>query len=92
VWKRCLEACPGSFDVSPDELRARWASAAHLHTPQVDMGSVAEVAVPVVDASGALVAALAATVPGSAEAARVEEMAAHLARAATAAGRTLGHG
>jgi DNA-binding IclR family transcriptional regulator len=56
------------------------------------MGSVAEVAVPVVDASGALVAALAATVPGSAEAARVEEMAAHLARAATAAGRTLGHG
>jgi DNA-binding IclR family transcriptional regulator len=92
VWKRCLEACPGSFDVSPDELRSRWASAAHLHTPQVDMGSVAEVAVPVVDASGALVAALAATVPASADAARVEEMAAHLARAATAAGRTLGHG
>jgi DNA-binding IclR family transcriptional regulator len=56
------------------------------------MGAAGEVAVPVLDASGTPVAALAASVGRDVAPDRVQEMAAHLARAATAAGRTLGHG
>jgi IclR family transcriptional regulator, acetate operon repressor len=92
VWKRCLEGYDEPLEGSTDELRAQWATAGHLHSPQVAMGSAAEVAVPVVDASGVLVATLAATVGPHSPQARIEEMAGHLARAATAAGRTLGHG
>lgn len=92
VWKRCLESYHEALEDTTDHLRTQWASAAHLHSPQVGMGAAAEVAVPVVDASGTLVAALAATVGPHADQSRIEEVAAHLARAATAAGRTLGHG
>ncbi|WP_431473923.1 hypothetical protein [Ornithinimicrobium sp. W1665] len=51
----------------------------------------AEVAVPVVDGQGTTVAALAATVDDTTDEAHVATVAAHLGRAARAAGRTLGH-
>ena len=56
------------------------------------MGVGGEVAVPVLDAGGVTVAALAATVPTATPAEQAEQMAHHLNRAAVAAGRTLGHG
>lgn len=92
VWRECLGAFGGALDGAPDELRKRWAEAAFLHTPQGQPGHTAEVAVPVTDASGSLPAALSATVASGVSPDSVEEVAGHLARAATAAGRTLGHG
>lgn len=91
-WRRCVDAYPGPLEDDPQLLRTRWAQAAHLLSPEVALGAGGEVAVPVVDASGHLVAALAATVTASTAPARVEEMASHLSRAASAAGRTLGNG
>lgn len=92
VWQRCLEASDVALGGdSPDALRARWASAAHLVSSDPVMDDTGEVAVPATDASGTLLAALSASVPPAAGAARVEEIASHLTRAATAAGRTLGN-
>lgn len=91
-WQRCVDAYAGPLDPDPAELRREWAGAAHVLSPEAAMGAGGEVAVPVVDASGNLVAALAATVAASTPPARVEEMASHLTRAAIAAGRTLGNG
>ena len=91
-WQRCVDGYAGYLDADPDVLRKPWREAAHVLSPEVAMGAGGEVAVPVVDASGNLVAALAATVTTSTPPERVEEMASHLARAAGAAGRTLGNG
>ncbi len=72
-------------------LRAAWATAPWLVSSE--MGDpVPEVAVVVPDAGGRAVAALAATLPAAADEERVATIAQHLSRAATAAGRTLGHG
>ena len=91
VWHRCVESSTEPFDDSTDALRKQWSSAPYLVETSPGLDGPGEVAVPVTDASGRLLAALAATVgPGSTD--RVEGMAAQLRRAATAAGRTLGHG
>lgn len=92
VWRRCVEAYVGPLDGAPHDLRSTWASANHLLFSEVGNGSAGEVAVPVLDASGEPISALAASIMGDTEPSRVQEIAAHLARAATAAGRTLGHG
>ena len=92
VWLHCVKDYAGAIDVSPEQLRDDWRSAVHLATPTHEMGSGGEVAVPVIDAAGTPVAALSASIGRHVDEARIEEMAAHLARAATAAGRTLGHG
>lgn len=92
VWRPCADAYAGPLDGSVDDLRAHWRAADHLVTPVVGMGSAGEVAVPVIDAAGHPVSALAASVVDHADVATVEQVATHLARAATAAGRTLGHG
>jgi IclR family acetate operon transcriptional repressor len=92
VWLQCVKDHDDAPGTPLEELRDEWRSAAHLATPTQAMGSGGEVAVPVVDAAGSLVAALSASVGRHFDAVRVEEMAAHLTRAATAAGRTLGHG
>jgi len=92
VWLHCLKDYAGALDVPPEQLRASWTAADHLVTPTHEMGSGGEVAVPVLDAAGTPVAALSASVGRRVDEARTKEIAAHLARAATAAGRTLGHG
>jgi IclR family transcriptional regulator, acetate operon repressor len=91
VWQRCLESYPDRLDGSPEELRAHWAKTAHLVSPDLAMGATGEVAVPVTDASGALLAALSASVTAVTDPGRIKEMASHLVRAAAAAGRTLGN-
>lgn len=91
VWERCVAAYKSPLHDDITTLRTQWREATHLLSPELSMGAAGEIAVPVVDASGNLVAALAATVTSSAEPTRIEEVAAHLSRAAAAAGRTLGH-
>ena len=90
-WARCLAAWPDPED-DPAALRSTWASASRLVSPEVASGAGGEVAVPVLDAAGAPVAALAATVAALTPPDHIAEMALHLTRAAGAAGRTLGHG
>jgi DNA-binding IclR family transcriptional regulator len=51
-----------------------------------------EVAVPVFDGAGRTAAALAASLPTGAAQERIDEIVGHLTHAASAAGRTLGHG
>ena len=70
-----------------DAELATWRQAAYLCTEDIG-GFGVEVAVPVVNGSGQGVAALAVAVPEE----TVASAAAHLSRAAQAAGRTLGHG
>lgn len=92
VWAQCVKGYDGPLDDTPDALRDAWSTAAHLLTADAGAPATGEVAVPVLDASGKPVAALAASAPRGTPPERVEEMAAHLSRAASAAGRTLGHG
>jgi IclR family acetate operon transcriptional repressor len=92
VWRQCVKEYDGPPDPSPEQMREHWSGAAHLVTPTHEMGSGGEVAVPVLDAAGSPVAALSASIARQVDEARVAEAAAHLVRAATAAGRTLGHG
>lgn len=86
VWQQCWSAHPGQLEQDQAGLRTEWAKAPFLASPSD------ELAVVVPDASETPVAALAATVPLGADAARLQVIATHLSRAATAAGRTLGHG
>jgi IclR family acetate operon transcriptional repressor len=92
VWLRCVKVFDDPLDDDSDVLRTQWAAAPHLASTGVGPGSTGEVAVPVIDASGNSLAALSASVGAATDTVRVEEMAAHLTRAATAAGRTLGNG
>lgn len=89
-WALAVELA-GQDDAAA-EARPRWASAEWLVHRPADPGVPPEVAVPVVDAAGAAVGALAADLAGSDGEDRAEEVAAYLGRAAKAAGRTLGHG
>jgi len=91
IWQQCLAGDTAFAAGEPDRLRAAWAAADRLVGNEPG-DVVPEVAVVVPDASGRAVAALAATVPYGAEEERVATIAQALARAATAAGRTLGHG
>lgn len=92
AWARCLAAWPDPLEDDPEALRRAWAAASRLTSTEVAMGAGGEVAVPVLDAGGITVAALAATVSAVTAAEQVDRMADHLSRAAVAAGRTLGHG
>lgn len=92
VWQQCLNGHGDALEGAAEDLRRDWAAAPHLLTPALDLGGTDELAVPVLDASGRPVAALAATLGSGADPARVGSAAAALARAAGAAGRTLGHG
>lgn len=87
AWRQCLADKPGSLDGEPDDLRESWSRASYLATGPSD--PLPEVAVVVPDAGGQAVAALSATLGPEGDAAIVAQ---HLTRAATAAGRTLGHG
>lgn len=91
-WEQCVKTYSGQLRDSPENLRESWARATHLLTPDTGLGSAGEVAVPVLDATASPIAALAATIPPGVTSERAATMAGHLARAAGAAGRTLGHG
>ena len=90
-WRRALEGADPEAVAEAEEHRAVWAAADHLALAPEDPMQSAEVAVPVVDGDGVTVAALAANVDDVTDEARVSLVAAHLGRAARAAGRTLGH-
>lgn len=92
LWGQCVKAYDGPLDDSPENLRALWAASGHVVMPASAMGPAGEIAVPVLDASGTPIAALAASLSSAVSEQTTDQMAAHLARAATAAGRTLGHG
>jgi IclR family transcriptional regulator, acetate operon repressor len=92
VWKRAWELASPQDQQEADRGRDTWAHAGYLVADGPDPTTPREVAVPVMDGHGLVVAALAANVPASADAAQIEAMATHLRLAAAAAGRTLGHG
>ncbi|USQ81167.1 IclR family transcriptional regulator [Ornithinimicrobium faecis] len=92
-WARALERAD-DLDRTTAEgkgVRAAWAAADHLAHEPDDPTLPAEVAVPLVDGQGVTVAALAANLDRPDDADTVSRIAGHLARAARAAGRTLGH-
>jgi DNA-binding IclR family transcriptional regulator len=62
-----------------------------VRRPETADGIPDQLAVPLVDAHGVTVAALAAAVPPGASEAAVASIAAHLTRTAASAVRTLGH-
>lgn len=91
-WRWALErATEEDREVATDEERARWASLEHLALDPLDPALPAEVAVGLMDGQGETVAALAANVADASDVEAVAQVAAHLRRAARAAGRTLGH-
>jgi IclR family transcriptional regulator, acetate operon repressor len=96
VWTQAVAAHRGRTDDSlvadEEACRKTWLDAPYLVTGTTALGAPGEVAVPVLDATGVPVAALAASIsePGDSELA--DDVAGHLLRAAAAAGRTLGHG
>lgn len=92
VWQQCLDRAEESDCAeATDEARSRWAGADHLVLAPEDPTLPAEVAVPVVDGQGVTVAVLAANVDDPEDDEGVKAVAGRLARAARAAGRTLGH-
>lgn len=91
-WRRALDLCDDGLAELADRSREDWAVADHLALTPEDPMLPAEVAVPVLDGEAATVAALSANVEDADDEAAVARVAAHLGRAARAAGRTLGHG
>jgi IclR family acetate operon transcriptional repressor len=91
AWALVLEGLPAAERSGAQDQRTDWAAAEHLALSPADPALPAEVAVPVVDGQGVTVAALAANVSDPGDTAAVSVVAAHLGRAAKAAGRTLGH-
>jgi IclR family acetate operon transcriptional repressor len=92
AWQLSLEAASPEQRKTAETDRATWRTAAHLVTAGDSPAAPDEVAVPVLDGRGRAVAALAATPPPAASSEQIAQIAAHLSRAAHAAGRTLGHG
>lgn len=91
-WEQALDRAEPVEREKAEAAREEWAAAEWLvHEPD-DMTMPAEVAVPVLDAGGAAVGAIAADLPDPGDDRLVAQAAAYLGRAAKAAGRTLGHG
>lgn len=91
-WEQALCRVEDAERGAAETAREEWAAAEWLVHEPADMTMPAEVAVPVLDAGGAAVGALAADLPDPGDDAHVAQAAAYLGRAAKAAGRTLGHG
>ncbi|MGO0577055.1 IclR family transcriptional regulator [Ornithinimicrobium panacihumi] len=91
-WEHALRLTTPEMRGIAEKARAEWVAAEWLaHEPE-DMTMPSEVAVPVLDATGAAVGAISADVPDAGDTEHVAAAAAYLGRAAKAAGRTLGHG
>ncbi len=92
AWGHALATDGERHRQEAEQERSAWARAPWLVAPGPDPTLPWEVAVPLVDGQGVTVAALAANLASSEDDNHVEATAAHLTRAALAAGRTLGHG
>ncbi|WP_162802953.1 IclR family transcriptional regulator [Ornithinimicrobium avium] len=90
-WRRAVDLADDPLAALARDCQQAWAAADHLALTPDDPMLPAEVAVPVLDGEGETVAALAANVEDAGDEAVVARVAAHLSRAARAAGRTLGH-
>lgn len=86
-WELALAQVTDDERAEASVQRASWRTAAHLALPAPDGGTI-EVAVPILDGTGGAAAALVASISDDGVAKTVT----HLARAAQAASRTLGHG
>jgi DNA-binding IclR family transcriptional regulator len=91
AWQAALELAPPADRDAAEAERAAWAAAPWLTTTGPDLGTPGQVAVPLTDAHGDVLAALSASVPYGATHEQVEVVAGHLARTGAAAVRTLGH-
>ncbi|GAB3051446.1 IclR family transcriptional regulator [Sediminivirga luteola] len=92
IWQQALQSCGPQTAQLADDARQDWAGADWLAAEGPDPVHAGEVAVPVVDATGATVAALSAAVEDPADESACAAVAAHLTKAARAAGRALGNG
>lgn len=92
AWRQACEAAQPEDRKTAEAERGTWGAVPYLVTTGAPHAAPDEVAVPVIDGRGHPVAALAATLPSAAGEQQAATVAAHLARAARAAGRTLGHG
>lgn len=90
-WEQALARVDEATSTWAQTERSGWQSADHLALTPTDPTLAAEVAVPVLDGQGAMVAALAANTDHADDSEEVARIAGHLTRAARAAGRTLGH-
>ncbi|MCK0114169.1 helix-turn-helix domain-containing protein [Ornithinimicrobium sp. F0845] len=92
-WARALDGADELDRIAAlqDGARELWAAADHLAHDPADPTLQAEVAVPLLDGQGGTVAALAAALDRPDDPAIINRTVGHLARAAHAAGRTLGH-
>lgn len=86
-WSTVIESDPQISDTDRDV----WARADFVHVLSQDMVHPAQVAVPIRDASGMVVASLCADVESAAEAAQIDRTGAALARTAMTCGRTIIH-
>lgn len=91
-WNLALGRADEALGKEADEQRATWATASFLTMPATASVTAGEVAVPVFNGAGEAAAALSASLPIGADQAQVGEIVGHLSHAASAAGRTLGHG
>lgn len=92
-WKLALEQVDEPTRGLAERERASWAAAPWLVAGGATVGTTAEVAVPVLDATGGSAAALSADLPpGGVGSDRLRLVVDQLTRAAGAAVRTLGHG
>lgn len=92
TWRQVTTAAAPADRSTAAAERDTWRRAAFLVTTGTGTAGAAEVAVPVRDGPGRTLAALAATLPPGATEEQAEQAATHLARAAQAAGRAVGHG
>jgi IclR family transcriptional regulator, acetate operon repressor len=93
TWEQALEETPVALDPDAAEARRCWREASHVLLPAVSAADRSEVAAPVRDASGRVVAALSVSGPASTltpENLEVQVVP-HLLRAAAAVSRALGH-
>lgn len=91
-WNLALDRADEVLGKEAEDQRQEWAAAPFLTMPESAALITREIAVPVFDGAGDAAAALSANLPTGSDQARVEEIVGHLTHAASAAGRTLGHG
>lgn len=92
TWQRVLDAATPEERKTARAEHAAWRVAPYLVDEGAGVDLHSEVAVPVVGGEDNVLGVLAASLPLEAPSEQIESVAAHLTRAALAAGRTLGHG
>ncbi len=91
-WNLALDRADDVLGKEAEAERDSWAAAPFLTMTGTLSMIPREVAVPVFDGAGQAAAALAASLPAGADQSRIDDIVGHLTHAASAAGRTLGHG